>query len=380
MARTVWRRAAFVLVQALVLSPCTVRADDLPKEDDAPPKLQVHGYLSQAYGVAREHPFLGIPTEGTTDYRTLALQFRYALTSKDTFVVQLSHERFGTSPFAGMKPDVALDWGFYERRVTDTFSFRAGKITLPIGIYNEIRNVGTLLPFYRPAFNFYGEGAFASGTLDGVMLTYNVAPESRWSTDVDVYYGGWDLIEVDPSTAQALKGRSKDHIGAQAWLTTPVKGLRVGGGASRWTLRDQFVAPPDPKTTIKEWHASVDGVFDRFTLRGERMDVHLRRGRYSSVNAQLGVNLSHKLKLNLQADVADLKFEIPLPPDFQNVFLFDRPFNQDYAVGVNYVFGSALVLKLEHHWTKGFRFDDPLDILGPPLKARYAILSVSATF
>jgi hypothetical protein len=39
MAWTVWRQAAFVLMQALVLSPCVVRADDLPKEDDAPAKV-----------------------------------------------------------------------------------------------------------------------------------------------------------------------------------------------------------------------------------------------------------------------------------------------------------------------------------------------------
>src|SRR6266545_3697550 len=61
-------------------------------------KLQVHGYLTQAYGAAHGGTFLGIPEAGTADYRTAALQLRYTMSASDQFVWQFSHRRLGQSP------------------------------------------------------------------------------------------------------------------------------------------------------------------------------------------------------------------------------------------------------------------------------------------
>jgi hypothetical protein len=123
-------------------------------------KLFVHGYLTQAYARTNEHQLIGINDEGTTDYRMAALQFRYAITTNDNFVIQFSHERIGDSPVMQFKNDVELDWVFYEHRFNDATSVKVGKVQIPMGIYNEIRDVGTILPFYRPIFSFYFEGAY----------------------------------------------------------------------------------------------------------------------------------------------------------------------------------------------------------------------------
>jgi hypothetical protein len=39
-------------------------------------RLQVHGYLTQAFGIADGGTYLGVPTSGTADYRTMALLCR----------------------------------------------------------------------------------------------------------------------------------------------------------------------------------------------------------------------------------------------------------------------------------------------------------------
>lgn len=360
------------LVLAILIWPRAARAED--PAPATPSKLAVHGYLTQAYAISDGHTILGIPEEGTTDYRTLALQLRYALSDKDTFVVQFSHERFGQSAFAGLKPEVELDWGFYERRFSDALSLKAGKVQIPLGIYNEVRDVGTLLPFYRPPYNFYGEGAYTSETVDGVLVSYSFAPGSRWSPSVDLYFGGWDLIEVDPSTTEAFKGRAKDDLGGQVWLETPLKGLRVGGGAARFTLRDQLLAPPAPKVTVKLWHASVDGVFNRFTARGEYEEVRFPPGHYRTGSGHVGVKIARKLSVNLQADIAHLLYAFPVG------VTLDRSISKDYALGVSYAFRTTLVAKVEAHRTRGLRIDEPVDLFGPPLKTNYAILSFSTSF
>ena len=92
-------------------------------------RLGIHGYMTQAYGNATEYPIFGIPTAGTTDYRAAALQFRYAVTGADALVLQFSHRRLGVSAFSTIEDDVALDWGFYQRRIAGG-SVRVGKIPM----------------------------------------------------------------------------------------------------------------------------------------------------------------------------------------------------------------------------------------------------------
>ena len=108
--------------------------------------LTIHAFLTQGFGKSDGFTIFGIPEEGTTDLRTLALQFRYDLSPQDVFVLQLNHERTGLDPVSEKRPDVALDWAFYERRLGSGRSIKVGRIPVPFGVYNEIRDVGTVLP------------------------------------------------------------------------------------------------------------------------------------------------------------------------------------------------------------------------------------------
>ena len=78
---------------------------------------------------------IGIPEDGTTDYRTLALQFRYDISDKDTMIIQLSSRALGIAPIGDLEDEIELDWAFYERRVGDNTSIKIGRILIPIGIF-----------------------------------------------------------------------------------------------------------------------------------------------------------------------------------------------------------------------------------------------------
>ena len=125
---------------------------------------------------------------------------------------------------------IELDWAFYERRLADNTSIKVGRVQIPLGIFNEIRDVGTILPFYRPPFVMYREGTFTSETVDGVVLSHTFAAESDWSLDFDVYGGEWELVETDfqVETAEPFIARAEDAWGVQLWLNTPLSGLRFG--------------------------------------------------------------------------------------------------------------------------------------------------------
>ena len=70
---------------------------------------------------------LGIPNDGTFDYRRVALLFRFKATPNDAFVVQLANRRLGESLINDFTPEVQLDWAFYERRLGDNGTLRIGK-------------------------------------------------------------------------------------------------------------------------------------------------------------------------------------------------------------------------------------------------------------
>ena len=66
-------------------------------------RLTLNGFLSQAYGDATEYPIYGLPTGGTGDYRTLALQARFAITNSDFVVVQVNHRALGESALGALQ-------------------------------------------------------------------------------------------------------------------------------------------------------------------------------------------------------------------------------------------------------------------------------------
>src|SRR5215212_11865345 len=107
-------------------------------------KVSIHGYASQAYAVSEDHPIFGIPTGGTTNYRDLALQFRYDPDRRNAVVVQFRHERLGAQR---TDDGVELAWAFYQRNFSDRLSLKAGRIPLPLGIFNEASGAATTSPF-----------------------------------------------------------------------------------------------------------------------------------------------------------------------------------------------------------------------------------------
>lgn len=329
-------------------------------------KLQIHGFLTQAYAKAKfvrgglDSPSqseieLGIPEDGTTAYRNLAIQFRYEISSQDIVVVQLSNRSLGDSFITELEDEVELDWGFYERRIGSDTGVKIGRVQIPLGIFNEIRDVGTTLPFYRPSFAFYNEGAFTSETLDGIVLSHNFASESDWSLETDWYFGEWDLVESLSSgtTRTFALARTKDSYGVQLWLNTPISGLRFGlGGHERKTKGGLFVAPGETSESIGTWYASIDGAFDRFTARAEYrtfspkivLPFGIINNELSSYYVQLGYNVAGPFHVWFQ-------YENQHDKSSSEAYTqgYSRDFRDDYGLALNYFITPNVVVKAEYH-------------------------------
>jgi hypothetical protein len=370
-------RSIFVLSAALAAGSSVVHAQGSSLD-----KLTINGYLSQAYARSDSLRSAGISGDGTTDYRRAALLFRYGMSARESFVIQLSHRRLGDSPTMQFEDNVKLDWGFYQRKLASETIIRVGKAPIPMGIYNETRYVGTTLPFYRAPYTFYGEGAYTSETIEGLVLSQGLFTESAWRVDLSGYGGSYGTIDAaqmptpDGPIYAVGEGEAQNVVGGQLWLATPITGLRVGGGGSRFTSTGGITIPSGERIGGTAVHVGAEGTFDRYALRAEAMSVRMETFRYRAAYTQGSFRLARSFWLNAQGEIAEVRIEeIP----FFGTLELD--WERSLAVGLNYQPASNLVWKNEFRWTRGYAYEEAvIDMLGPPLKGSHMISSLSVSF
>jgi hypothetical protein len=307
---------------------------------------------------------------------------RYEATPSDHFVVQVAHRRLGDSPTMQFEDNVKLDMAFYERRFASTMRLRVGKTPLPFGIYNEVRYAGTLLPFYRAPYAVYSEGIYTSETIDGVSFAQRFRGGESWETSIDAYTGSFKELEfgtwsnnfaTEPPTYMGAVLEAKNVLGGQAWVATPVQGLRVGVGGRREKDFGGVYPRPDGVDT-KVWIASVDGTFDRVLMRAERSHLNTEGFETTSEYAQIGLRVRPWLSVNGQIEAN--RSNVMMAPGSWHRYRSNR----DDAVGLNFFFNDGAVFKLEAHTMKGYMFEQTTDITQPARTGAYFISSFSIGF
>lgn len=331
--------------------------------------LTLHGYLTQGYAYSTELPVLGIPTEATGNYRTAALQFRYAVTGSDNLVLQIRHAEIGNSPFISENGEVSLDWVFYQKHIS-TGSLRIGRVPMPLGLLAETRDVGTLMPFYRAPASVYFEGF---RTVDGAMLSHAFDLPARFNVDLSAFGGGFNGKTVlrNPGGNSLVNSRFEEARGGNLVVSTPVSGLRFGGSAMR--MREMDTLTSKPSTQIDVRYASVEYAKERYFVRSEAARVSFNSTRILNRYVHAGVKLTERIGINGQLDFSDYSLGTPAGP-----FTFEN--TADRAASINYALTSSVVFKLEQHRVKGYDFDTFVMPGGTPGKTSYTIGSVSVAF
>jgi hypothetical protein len=350
-------------------TPAAAPGQDQPEEGAGKKtglQITLNGSLTQAYARALDRTFLGIPKAGTADYRTAAVQIRFDLGAQDSFSLKLGHERLGDSPIAEAESNVSVDWLFYEHR----FAFgalRVGRVKFPFGIYNEVRDVGTLLPFYRPSTDFYGTGSFTTEEIDGAAFSHSFDLGRGWQLDADVFGGNWEFFTLSPELGLST-GKARNTLGAEAWLGTPLPGLRVGAGGMRYRV---FIASGIPTESGETDHASLEWEHGRLAAHVEYKYRRQADATNPAGYAHLGVRLTDRITVNGEVDYSDISIK-----EFKHKIQVDR----DRVLGVNYAFRPELVAKGEFHWDKGYAQDAFPDFSLPPQTNRFWIVSLSVSF
>ncbi|MDX1251894.1 MAG: hypothetical protein IDH49_06530 [Gammaproteobacteria bacterium] len=126
-------------------------------------KISIYGYGHQAYLRTSENAYLEADKKGDWGYGVLALVIAATLDDKTKVWMHLHNTAEKTR----------MDWAYVDRQVSAGLSLRAGQIKMPVGLYNEIRDIkflqlSTLIPaLYQEATRITDEA------YRGIGLNYN---------------------------------------------------------------------------------------------------------------------------------------------------------------------------------------------------------------
>lgn len=373
-------RLAALAASLLLTSPVLAQGS-------AAERLTVHGAVNAAWGKSDGLPTFGIDKDGTTNYRAIALQFGYQIDDNDRVVTQFLNRWNGTSPLNATEKGFAPVWAFYEHTFENGTKVKLGRNPLPRGLYNEVRFVGTLLPFYRVGRAVYGE---TLEQIDGVVVS-RPFDLGDWRLETFGFAGGFDLRAVlaEASSVNVLQQRLENSVGGQVWLNTPVEGLRVGAYAHSYYYTPRLSRPDSLRSDGNlTWMASAEYARPRYFVRGEMTEFAQGGTRqYQGWYGQVGVKPVESLTLATEYQEATYRVALPAP-----VPAVDLPMTKELTIGAVWSRSANVAFKLEGHRVVGYDFDTAVPTIIPPTappfiagiapasKSYYVLASVAITF
>mgnify|MGYP001553280667 FL=1 len=230
----------FVLFLALVATLLTGgRASPADAQPDLPSRgpvawrdIQVGGFFSQGFLASSANNYLGETSHGTFDFREYALNASYAV----------GRWRVGAQAFGQKLGDygddrISLDWAMVDYQAAQWLGFRAGRVKMPRGLYNEALDLDSVRPFVLLPQSIYDNRLRDfNASFDGVMIYGNFGLKRFGSLDYTLY-GGDTPIKADSGASDFFNTDSPFKnlsigIGALGGGTlfwnTPIHGLRAG--------------------------------------------------------------------------------------------------------------------------------------------------------
>ncbi len=202
-------------------------------------QIRLNGFASQGYLSSSDNNFLADTTDGTFQYNELGLTVNTKVSDKLRVGAQLLSRDLGEVG----NNEVRLDWGYGDYRFTDYFGVRAGKVKLPLGLYNEGRDSD----FLR-AMTFLPQSIYNENQRDmlvayqGVGIYGNLAFDDAGDLDYHLFYGTSNMPDdalmfktlrksfsrISSQTVTAVQEKDSSLYGGSLVYNTPLDGLRFG--------------------------------------------------------------------------------------------------------------------------------------------------------
>lgn len=335
-------------------------------------KLSLSGFGRWAWGDTDGNAFLAGRDDGKADTVGMAINTFARPTDQLAFSAQLFYDL----------SRVNIDWVFAEWRFSDALRLRAGQVKLPFGAYWEVKDVGTLRPFYNLPVSIYGFADLAAESYYGAGFTGSLPTFASFDVSYDVYGGTLWFESSDrfrdaprvtlpvpapaatPTTApQTVNTRVDETFGGRLTVATPLPGLTVRVSGYRGEVADlgnQAQGAGPAGSALYAWGVSLEYLNEWLEIRSEGFRKSEGRGA-TRQDTQTGyVEAAVRFLGDLQVagraesatyDVAGFTSTTYRPNSLRR--------HEELALGLNYWFSRDFVVKASYHWVDGNRFAVP---------------------
>ena len=276
-----WRHLLLPLAAACQLSaPLSVSAYDLGP-------VKIHGFASQGFILTKGNNYMASGTQGKGSFafNEIAINGSWQATDSLRIGGQLMSRRFGEDGHN----EPYLDWGVLDYHPHALFGLQLGKFKIPMGFYNQTRDVdlarvNVFLPqsLYTESFRPF----FSSGTGGLVYGTFNT--DQYGSLEYEFFYGQAEE-DNDSCLVRSLEimlagsnmnMEANEAYGGALRYNTPLNGLRFGysvakGDAefdytNRFGIKSYIEGGAEPGHVLSAEYSVEDFTFSSEWMRTEQ--------------------------------------------------------------------------------------------------------------
>jgi hypothetical protein len=232
-------RAAFAVALAASFVPRIAEAADIGPPGE-PASVAVHGFVSPGFIATTGNNYLANTKGGTFEFTEVGLNFTMPLTDKLRAGMQLFARDLGRVGNYSPK----MDWFYLDYRFEDWLGFRAGRVKIPFGLYNDTSDIDAArVPILLPQSMYPLQSRDFLLAQTGVEIYGRIGLRSAGALEYRHYAG---TIFLDVSTQTSLTTRVEEInvpyvVGERLLWETPLDGLRLGGSLQALRLDATFL-------------------------------------------------------------------------------------------------------------------------------------------
>lgn len=368
------------LAIAVALSATTAGAQGF-----TPQNVEVHGFGSWNAGASNNsNLYLGSQNRGSSRNADAGFTITGRMDEKLSFVTQVQFDFSGDTK-------TSLDYVFAQYDFNDAIKLRAGQVKQPFGLYTETIDIGVVRPFLSAPQAVYGPTANIAEAFRGVGLTGNFKLPGTMSADYDVYGGGLNREEYEPTldAYRVMQGRRtfaqvSDGVGSELtdqvyggrlMLNLPFQGMRIGASGYHGNTAE-FPIPGrgDVQTVVYSFEYVANRIgFRSEALREWESDHDRQNGWYYEGSYRLGggwqiAGLFDRATTHTKGKKPGCAAPCSDLPSVGASMLYHK----EVAGGLNYYFSPTFAMKASYHHIDGNRFAQPnRDDMVSTLQAAY---------
>jgi hypothetical protein len=321
--------------------------------------VEVHAFAGQGFILTTANNYLASDTtHGSFELSEVGINFSKALTDKLRLGVQFFAQNIGV----GGNYNAKMDWLYLDYRYRDWLAFRAGRLKIPFGLYNEFNDIDSgRVPILLPQSVYPLQARSFLFAQTGFELGGFVRPPSVGAFDYRLY-GGTIFLDpsslLPPSNTIPVEFNVPYVVGGRLLWETPVDGLRVGGSLQVLRLDTTAFLPNSQSVLIRNDSllgvGSAEYAFHDLVLAAEYSRW------YSKQESVLASSNTSSLSERAYA-MATYRATPWLQPGayysllFPNVHNREGPANRqhDVAATLRFDINTHWLVKLEGHWMSG---------------------------